>query len=44
MLEVRKHANEAFQIMGLLKLHYSKASGHVASMHLMAPPAGITRQ
>lgn len=27
MLEVRKHASEAFQIMDLLKLHYSKASG-----------------
>ena len=27
MLEVRKHANEAFQIMSLLQLHYSKASG-----------------
>lgn len=27
MLEVRKHANEAFQIMNLLDLHYSKASG-----------------
>lgn len=27
MLEVRKHASEAFQIMELLQLHYSKASG-----------------
>jgi hypothetical protein len=27
MLEVRKHANEAFQIMNLLTLHHGKAGG-----------------